>query len=316
MLYLLYGTEHYLIKKEITTILESNNIDNINVSEYNLETDSFKDIIDDAKTISMFSDKKAIIVNNSYIFTGKNVKNDNDPDIILNYFKNINPDTILIFIANSEKLDERKKVVKEIRKMGSVKEYIKNNNNNLNIIIRNMFNEYEIDNDTITFFINRCGDNLEILDQEVNKIKIFKDNDKVITKDDIAYLTTQNIDIDIFAFVDTIINKGKDKALRTYREMLINGEEPIKVLVILANQFRIIYQAKELYKKGYSGNDISKIINIHPYRIKLALQKANNYDSKTLLHYLSKLADLDYNIKAGNIDASFGLELFILTAIK
>ena len=33
--------------------------------------DNFKDIIEDANTISLFADKKAIIVNNSYLFTGK-----------------------------------------------------------------------------------------------------------------------------------------------------------------------------------------------------------------------------------------------------
>ena len=314
MLYLLYGKENYLIKKEIENILKSNNIDNINISEYNLELDNFNDIIEDAKTISMFDDKKAIIIDNSYIFTGKNIKNDNDTEIILNYFKNMNTDTIMIFTVDCDKLDERKKVVKEIRKIGSVKEFVKNNN--INNIVKNMFSEYQIENDTIRFFIDRCGNNLDVLSQEAKKIKTYKDSDKMISKDDIKNLTTQNIDIDIFAFVDTIINKNKEKALKTYHEMLINGEEPIKILVILANQFRIIYQAKELYKKGYSGNDIAKMINIHPYRIKLALEKANNYDSKTLLKYLLKLADLDYDIKVGNIDASFGLELFILTVIQ
>lgn len=313
MVYLLYGMEHYLIKKEISKIIESNNIDDINISEYNLEIDNFKDIIEDAETISMFGDKKGIIVNNSYIFTGKNIKNDNDPDVILNYFNHINPDTIIIFIVDAEKLDERKKVVKQIKKIGSVKEF--NKSDNLNSIVKTMFDGYEIDNSVIRFFIDRCGNNLDILNQEAEKIKTYKDNEKLITKEDIAILTSQNIDIDIFKFVDTIINKDKNKALETYREMLINGEEPIKILVILANQFRIIYQAKELYKKGYSGNDISGIIGIHPYRIKLALEKATNYDSKTLLRYLSKLSDLDYDIKVGNIDASFGLEMFILTTV-
>ena len=313
MVYLLYGTEHYLIRKEISKIIESNNIDNINISEYNLEIDSFRDIIDDAETISMFGDKKAIIVNNSYVFTGKNIKSDNDPDIFLNYFKHINLDTIIIFTVDSEKLDERKRLVKEIKKTGSVRDF--NKNDNLNAIVKNMFDGYKIDNSVISFFIDRCGDNLDILSQEADKIKTYKDNEKLITKEDITALTTKNIDIDIFKFVDTIVNKDKNKALETYHEMLVNGEEPIKILVILANQFRIIYQAKELYKKGYSGNDISSIIGIHPYRIKLALEKATNYDSRTLLHYLSKLADLDYDIKTGNIDASFGLEMFILTTV-
>lgn len=314
MLYLLYGTENYLIKKEINKILDSNSIEKINISEYNLEIDSFKDILEDAETISMFGDKKVVTVSNSYIFTSKNIKSDNDPELILNYFKNINPDTILIFTTDSEKLDERKKIVKEIKKVGTVKDY--NKSNDLTSVIKDIFGEYKIDNNVIRFFIDRCGSNLDILSQEVNKIKTYKDSDLVITKDDIINLTTKNIDIDIFGFVDTIVNKNKEKALEIYNEMLINGEEPIKILVILANQFRIIYQAKELYKRGYSGNDIAKEIGIHPYRIKLALEKAVNYDSKTLLNYLSKLADLDYDIKIGNIDASLGLELFILGTIN
>lgn len=311
MLYLLYGTENYLIKKEIDKILDTNSIEKINVSEYNLEIDNFKDIIEDSNTISLFADKKAIIVNNSYIFTGKNVKSDNDPELFLDYFKNINPASIIIFTTDSEKLDERKKLAKEIKKIGTVKEF--NKKNDLTDILKNMFEGYNVSIQDIRFMIDRCGNNLDILSQEVNKIKIYKDTDKNITKEDIINLTSKNIDIDIFGFVDTIVNKNKNKALEIYKEMLINGEEPIKILVILANQFRIIYQAKELYKQGYSGNDIATMIGIHPYRIKLALEKARDYNSDTLLKYLEKLADLDYDIKVGNIESSLGLEMFILS---
>ena len=311
MLYLLYGTENYLIKKEIDKILNANSIEKINVSEYNLEIDNFKDIIEDANTISLFADKKAIIVNNSYLFTGNSIKNENDPELFLDYFKNVNPDSIIIFIVDSEKLDERKKIVKEIKKIGTVKDF--NQKNDLTDILKNMFEGYNISIQDIRFMIDRCGNNLDILSQEVNKIKIYKDEDKNITKEDIINLTSKNIDIDIFGFVDTIVNKNKNKALEIYKEMLINGEEPIKILVILANQFRIIYQSKELYKQGYSGNDIATMIGIHPYRIKLALKKAINYNSDTLLDYLEKLADLDYDIKIGNIESSLGLEMFILS---
>lgn len=314
MIHLLYGLEKYLIDKEINKILENNSIDKINISNYNLEETNFKDIIDDAQTISMFGDKKAIIVDNSYIFTGKNIKNDSDPELFLEYFKNQNPDTILIFNIIHEKLDERKKLVKEIKKIATVKEF--NKGGNLNSIVKDMFDDYNINFSEINLLIDRVGNNLEIISQEINKIKSYKDSDKNITKEDIINLTSKNIDIDIFAFIDTLINKDKEKAIETYYEMLKNGEEPIKILVILANQFRIMYQAKELYKQGYSGNDIASSLGIHPYRIKLALEKVRNYDSNTLLNFLSKLADLDYDIKIGNLEASLGLELFVLGEIK
>ena len=63
------------------------------------------------------------------------------------------------------------------------------------------------------------------------------------------------------------------------------------------------------------GNDIAGILDIHPYRIKLALENVYNYSSDSLLKYLSAIADLDYSIKIGETDAALGLELFILGGI-
>jgi len=61
---------------------------------------------------------------------------------------------------------------------------------------------------TIRFFIDRCGSNLDILSQEITKIKTDKDNDLNIIKEDIINLTTKNIDVDIFGFVDKIMTYG------------------------------------------------------------------------------------------------------------
>ena len=94
--------------------------------------------------------------------------------------------------------------------------------------------------------------------------------------------------------------------------MLKMNEEPIKIVVILANQFRIMYQSKELLKKGYSEKDIASTLKIHPYRVKLAIQNSRNYTSDILLKNLNALADIDIGIKTGTINKDLALELFIL----
>ena len=94
--------------------------------------------------------------------------------------------------------------------------------------------------------------------------------------------------------------------------MIKRNEEPIKIIVMLANQFRIMYQGKCLYKKGHSEKEISDILEIHPYRIKLALTKGALFDNNILLKYLEGLADLDLAIKTGKIDKYLGLEMFII----
>ena len=52
MIYLLIGTENYLINQEINKIKTENNIDSINTIEYDLETTNLNEIIDDAQTLS------------------------------------------------------------------------------------------------------------------------------------------------------------------------------------------------------------------------------------------------------------------------
>ena len=315
MIYAFYGNEDFLIKKEIENIISKNNITNLNINNYDLSIDSLKNIIDDAQTISLFEEKKLIIIDNSYIFTGSNPKDDKKDNIddLLEYFEHINPDSILIFIVHNEKLDERKKVVKKLHQVATIKNFTKSSSPTE--FVKDLLKDYKIDLGLVRLLIDRVGTDLGILEQEINKIKIYKGDDKQIIKEDILELTSKNVEIDIFDLIDKIVNKDKEHAIEIYYEMLKRNEEPIKILIILANQFRIMYQAKELYKKGYSGNDIASLLNIHPYRIKLALEKTYQYKAETLLSNLSSLADLDYDIKVGNKEASLGLELFILGGI-
>ncbi len=302
MIYLLYGTEKYLIDLEINKIIKQHKIDEINIIKYDLDIDFFKEVIDDCQTISLFSNKKLIIVDNPFTELSKE-----DENLLEKYINSPNLDTILILRCS--KLDERKKIIKLLMKKVTVKEF---NNTNLIEKVKNMFDDFDIKNDTINLLIERVGSDLNLLHNEIEKIKIYKDNDKNITKEDIISLTHKNIDLDVFKLIDNIVNHDKEKSLELYNELLKNGSEPIAIIVMLANQFRIMYQAKELIKKGYTEKDIASTINIHPYRVKLALQNSRSYNSKVLLKYLSDLAQLDIDIKSGNIDKNLGLELFIL----
>lgn len=310
MIYILYGTINYLINKEISKIIEDNNIDEININKYDLTNTYLTDIINDASSMSLFDDKKVIIVNNSYIFTGTTKKAlEQDSTILENYLNNINDNTILIFIVNNDKLDERKKITKLVKKIGTVKEF--NNIDNISLV-KELFSDYNISTDNIKYLLERVGDDTTLLATEIGKIKIYKDKDKNITKDDITNLISKSLEVNNFKLIDAIINKNKNEAIMLYQDRIKLNEEPIAIIIALANQIRIMYQVKELYLNGYTENNIASILKIHPYRVKLANQNSKKYDSDILLNYLKQLANLDISIKTGKIDKQLGLELFIL----
>ena len=305
MVYLLYGTKDFSIEEEIKKL--SKDIDDMNISKYDLNSDMLSLVLEDAKTISLFGDKKLIIAENANMFTGSTSK---DSELIEEYLNHINENTILILVVHNDKLDTRKKITKQVKKIGKVLEF--NDDLDMTSLVRRLFKNYNIDYNTIKLFLDRVGNNPLIIQSEINKIKIYKGNDRNITDEDILNLTIKLIEIDIFKLIDYIVKKDKEKALELYYEMLKMNEEPIKIIVILANQFRIMYQSKELLKKGYSEKDIAATLKIHPYRVKLAIQNSRSHTSKTLLKYLNDLADIDIGIKTGTLNKDLALELFIL----
>ena len=306
MIYLLYGTLEALITDYISKIITKHKINDLNISKYNIN-DNLTDIIEDANTLSLFDDKKLIIINNNALFVGKKSV---DTIALEKYIINSNPNTILIFVVNEEKLDTRRKLYKKIKEKGEVFEF--NKLPNINTYVKDLFSGYTITNDSINLLIKRVGNDLNRLKQEIEKIKIYKINDKLITDSDIIDCTVEKIDINIFNFIDNIIRKNKSETIKTYKELLKIGEEPIKIIVLLANQFRLMYQSKLLTSKGYSEDDIESLLHVKRYPVHLAIQKSYHYNKEVLIDNLEQLADLDIKIKSGEIDKNLALELFLL----
>ena len=315
MLYLLYGKEFILMNEFIDNIKKKNNIDKYNTEYFDLENSRVKEIIDAANTISLFDEKKLIIVDNSYIFTSNNKKVDEeDLKYLDDYLKLPNEKTIIIFKTNNEAIDSRKKIVSLFKKIGEVKEF--NKVVNLNEKIIEYLNPYKIDQKTISYFINRVGENIDTIYQECEKIKLYKDKDTNITIEDIESLTTKSINTDIFYLIDNILSNNKEIALECYYEMIKKGEEPIKIIIMIANQYRLILQVKELVKKGYREHDIVDILEQKPYSIRKAMERMNKYTKDELYLYLNNLAELDINIKSGLVDKNIGFEMFLLNIKK
>lgn len=303
MNYLFYGTNHYNLKKEIDSILKDK--DDLNISKYDMSETAIDDILNDALTMSLFEENKVIICENALVFSPALKAEASFEE----YLNNPNPNTTIIFVLNEEKLDERKKVTKLIKKNGIVKEF---NEINPNDLVKELLKDYDISPSSISLLIQRVGNNLDILTNEVDKIILYKDNDKKITAEDILNLTHKTVDTDVFKLIDYIVTNDKKNALEIYYELIKRGEEPLKIIIMLSNQFRIIYQSKTLKSKGYSEKDIAEVLKIHPYRVKLAIQKAGKYSNETLLKYLSDFADMDMGIKSGKVSKNNVLEMFIL----
>ena len=57
--------------------------------------------------------------------------------------------------------------------------------------------------------------------------------------------------------------KVKDAYL-IYQDLLTQNEEPFKILIMIANQFRLMSQVIQLSRQGYREAEVAKTLNVHP----------------------------------------------------
>lgn len=307
--YLVYGSDYSLVKREIDKIIDGIE----DVAKYDLSVDKIDDLLNDASCTSIFKTRKALVGENALFLTSSITNVNHDLDYLNRYLlSDKTHENIVILSVISDKLDERKKIVKNLKNNSKVvyKEAIEQKN--LTKFVMNEFkNEgYNIDYKTASYFVDYAGDNVDILLSEINKMIIYKDSSHDILIEDINDICCKVIKDNIFELCNGIIQKDYKKIFEIYNDLMILNEEPVKIIALLGKQFSFIYQVKLLFNDGESQKDISSKLKVHPYRVKLAIE--TNYKIKDIEEMIKKLHQLDYDIKSGAIDKNTGLDNFIL----
>lgn len=120
--YLLIGTELYLSELFKTTLMKellTEEDDQFNFFSFDMEETPLSAAIAEAETIPFFGDYRLVFVENPYFLTAERKTNgvEHDVNLLLNYLESPSPTTVLVFMASYEKLDERKKITKALKKM-------------------------------------------------------------------------------------------------------------------------------------------------------------------------------------------------------
>ena len=308
--YLLYSSDGAILNKEINDLEKKLDISDTDIIYYNI--DDIDGIINEASTIGMFSLNKFIIINmDSYFKDKKNIPNIN---LLENYFDSYNSNSYLVIVCNSYSINSKKKIVNLIKKYGIVKK-LEVNDNYLNDYVNNYLkdNGYKINNGDVVYFINRVGNNINNVTNELDKLMLYKINDKIINRNDIDLLTVENIDDSIYDLVNCILKNDNEKAIKLYNNFIDNGMDVNQIVAIIAAQIRLLYQVKRLYNSGKSNDEIAKILEFKSvYRVKYLLSDSYYYSESDLVKYLSKLADIDNAIKTSNGDGNMLMQLFIV----
>ncbi len=306
--YLLESEDSLSLQTERENIIKDNHFEEAMVSIYDMEEVPLENALEDLDTYGFLSDKKVVIIENIEVLKYDDFKKDFDHLFL--YIKNPNPDNLLIIESN--KLNNTLKVTKELKKICKYQEI----HIDLRSYMKNAFKDYKIDLNTMNLLEEYCLGDYSKLANECNKLKSYKAEEKVITKEDVIELVPKKLgdskDL-TFAFSRSLGLRDREDALRKYLELLSYDIEPISIIGLLASQIRIIYQVKLLENKRMSDKEIAdQLGEKSDYRIRKTRELTKYYSEEELLKLMQQLADMDYKMKTEDVDGNHLIEMFIL----
>lgn len=307
-LYLIIGENKEQIDFYLKEILNKIDFSEDNKITYDLNESTISDILDEASMISLFAQTKVIIGSNFDITK----MDDLSLEYLTKYVNSPSKDAYIILIAKS--IDARKASYKIFKNNFKIIDTSKTNNKeDIFTYVKKKIkdNKYDMNDSTIEYLLSKTNNNISDIDNELNKLFIYKEDNKTITISDIDTLVPDSIDNIIYEFTNAILENDYDTIVKMYNNFKIENISFDYLISSIANSFRQALTIKILNNDKESISSIAKTIGKKEFYVKKMLERIYNYTEEDLTKYINKLALIDRNYKSGksNIDE---LELFLL----
>lgn len=160
-----------------------------------------------------------------------------------------------------------------------------------------------------------AGNDLRLLDQEIEKLLLYA-NGEPVTEEDVRALVSLAREASVFDLVDYVGRREADKALRLVHRLLDREQHPLSLLTMLTRQVRILIQVSELHASRMTPDQIAKRLKLHPYVVKKGLAQAPNFTMGQLEEAYALLVDTDWKIKTGELEGELALDLLVVSLTR
>lgn len=309
---LIWGADDFLNDYLVRSYAKEDRFKDLEHVTVDCESDGLDELIASLTESSLFSEQKFIVVKNPFFLTAKvSKKLQKQIDDLQKIFENLaDLEDVVVIVASYEKIDRRKKLTKTVLKQFNVVEPQIRPYEVASTTKAMIKDEgYIITQSALQLLIERSDQVIDIILSNYQKLKMVATDNKITEKS-----VMQNVDLslaqNIFAILESALDKNYREAVERLDNQLREGTNPIQLLAVFENQLELILVVKILAQRGRSEPQIVKELGVHPYRVKLALRNRLKIDK--LENLLRDAIDLEFKYKNGTYREDNFLKLFIL----
>ena len=146
------------------------------------------------------------------------------------------------------------------------------------------------------------GDDLRQLDQELVKLHAYASDGRTVTRADVRRLTPVTRAANVFDLVEALGLNDYLTASRLLQPALdVDNEQPLRLLSLIARQYRLVLQAKAMQANGARQADIAHELNVPEWTAPKLLAQAARQTFPRLERAMERLLAADEAIKTGTL---------------
>lgn len=304
---LYHGNSPFLSLEALNTKLEHLKATNplVEISFLEAETSDPNKIVDEILSQSLFSSTRIFILKRIY----RNKKKELFLEKILNLIEQNTSKDIALFWED-QKIKSNTKYYKFFLKGNNIEEQDALNKRTFIpwAKARIAKSELKIEANALKELAERTNYDPERLNMEIEKFRL-NDEKKSISIDDVESLTTDTLERDIWSLIDAINESDTVKSMNILENLNKQSVDPNYIISMLARNLRLITLTKFLLEKDSSSREIASALKVPPFLVPNLIKGAKKYSNERLVTIFTKLSNLDFQIKTGQIDGVLGLTL-------
>ncbi|MCL6589579.1 MAG: DNA polymerase III subunit delta [Firmicutes bacterium] len=218
------------------------------------------------------------------------------------------------FFITAAKLDGRKRVHQELQKRVTAVDCAKLRPADLGLWIRQRAEKMglKLTAAQIGLIGERLGTDLLRIRTELQKLRAFAGDKAEVSNPDLEALIPGEPESDIFGLIDAVARRDPRLGLPKLEDLLDSGENELKILIMLARQFRNITAAIAAREQGLTPKQLAESLGINPYVAEKSFTQSGQFTLPSLQRILERLINADYNIKTGQREPRLELELAVV----
>jgi len=316
--YLFFGKEKYLMENAVGYLLNKyvKGSEAFNYTKFKGSEVKPQDIISACETYPVMNDKKVVLVRDVCDF----LANYELKDSFYEFLDKLSDFVILIFWDTGD-----------LKKTTKFYKYFKNNKRDIefaklgpvdaNRFVKSYFlrKDKKINDREAALFIKESGytsknEDLVLLDliSEMDKIAAAAKSNH-ISESDIRSLITENIDTNIFAFLDAMMQRNSERALVEFHNLVKLGEEYPVIFYMIIRQVKNLLSYKILSEKNISQAEMMNKMGLSKFEFEIKIRVyERNFSKKFLTEFYDELIKADEFFKTSSVDEIIIFETLII----